>query len=185
MQATGLCPPKSTWEHNLYCHSHTVLTDVIAQLWYSTAISVKVSQQRQTRQDESSCDIRTFSVDNDVLTSFMLLAVYFVIYHDDNHYRYWTQRLSIRMDGIWLYLYRNNEHLLCNLTLTTFSCYQAALWMVFSVRLSVCHTFFFTMFPLSYHHEIFRRCHHGPGLSPCKRARSEVKGKSHRGHNPT
>ena len=36
-----------------------------------------------------------------------------------------------------------------------FSCDQAALWMVFSVRLSVslsvCHTFF-TMFPLSHHH---------------------------------
>ena len=44
-----------------------------------------------------------------------------------------------------------------------FSCDQAALWMVQSVRLSVrpsvclsvCHTFF-TMFPSSYHHEIFR-----------------------------
>ena len=44
-----------------------------------------------------------------------------------------------------------------------FSCDQAALWMVFSVRLSVClsvclsvrHTFL-TMFPSSYHHEIFR-----------------------------
>ena len=43
-----------------------------------------------------------------------------------------------------------------------FSCYQAALWMVFSVRpsvrLSVCHTFL-TMFPSSYHHEIFRSYH--------------------------
>ena len=36
---------------------------------------------------------------------------------------------------------------------TLFSCDQAALWMVFSVRLSVCHTFL-TMFPSSYHHEI-------------------------------
>ena len=44
-----------------------------------------------------------------------------------------------------------------------FSCDQAALQMVFSVclsvcpsvRLSVCHTFL-TMFPSSYHHEIFR-----------------------------
>ena len=39
-----------------------------------------------------------------------------------------------------------------------FSCDQAALQMVFSVcpsvRLSVCHTFL-TMFPSSYHHEIF------------------------------
>ena len=55
-----------------------------------------------------------------------------------------------------------------------FSCDQAALWMVFSVRLSVCpsvclsvclsvrHTFL-TMFPSSYHHEIFRSYHQGPG----------------------
>ena len=43
-----------------------------------------------------------------------------------------------------------------------FSCDQAALWIVFSVRLSVClsvwHTFL-TMFPSSYHHEIFRSYH--------------------------
>ena len=31
-----------------------------------------------------------------------------------------------------------------------------------SVRPSVCHTFL-TMFPSSYHHEIFRSYHHGPG----------------------
>ena len=43
-----------------------------------------------------------------------------------------------------------------------FSCDQAALWMVFSVRLSVCHTFL-SMFPSSYHHEIFRSYHIGPG----------------------
>ena len=43
-----------------------------------------------------------------------------------------------------------------------FSCNQAALWMVFSVRLSVRHTFL-TMFPSSYHHEIFRSYHLGPG----------------------
>ena len=36
-----------------------------------------------------------------------------------------------------------------------FSCDQAALWMVQSVCLSVCHTLF-TVFPSSYHHEIFR-----------------------------
>ena len=44
----------------------------------------------------------------------------------------------------------------------TFSCDQAALWMVLSVRLSVCHTYL-TMFPSSYHHEIFRSYHQGPG----------------------
>ena len=51
-----------------------------------------------------------------------------------------------------------------------FSCDQAALQMVFasvcpsvrlSVRLSVCHTFL-TMFPSSYHHEIFRSYYQWP-----------------------
>ena len=47
-----------------------------------------------------------------------------------------------------------------------------------SVRLSVClsvrHTFF-TMFPLSYHHEIFRSYHQWQKWCPCKRSRSKVK----------
>ena len=63
-----------------------------------------------------------------------------------------------------------------------FSCDQAALWMVFSVCPSVCHTFF-TMFPSSYHHEILRSYCQWPKWCPCKR--SEVKGQCHRGHNPT
>ena len=57
--------------------------------------------------------------------------------------------------------------------LKVFSCDQAALQMVFSVCpsvrlsvcpsvcLSVCHTFL-TMFPSSYHHEIFRGCYQWP-----------------------
>ena len=73
-----------------------------------------------------------------------------------------------------------------------FSCDQAALWMVqsvrpsvcLSVRLSVCHTFL-TMFPSSYHHEIFRSYYQWQKWRPCKRSRSEVKGQGHRGHNPT
>ena len=73
-----------------------------------------------------------------------------------------------------------------------FSCDQAALQMVFSVRPSVClsvrpsvcHTFF-TMFPSSYHHEIFRSYYHGQKWCPCKRSRSEVKGQGHRGQHPT
>ena len=36
---------------------------------------------------------------------------------------------------------------------SVFSCDQAALWMIFSVRLTVCHTFL-TMTASSYHHEI-------------------------------
>ena len=69
-----------------------------------------------------------------------------------------------------------------------FSCDQAALWMVqsvrLSVRLSVCHTFL-TMFPSSYRHEIFRSYYQWQKWRPCKRSRSEVKGQGHRGHNPT
>ena len=53
-----------------------------------------------------------------------------------------------------------------------------------SVCLSVCHTFF-TMFPSSYHHEIFRSYYHGQKWYPCKRSRSEVKGQGHRGQHPT
>ena len=53
-----------------------------------------------------------------------------------------------------------------------------------SVRPSVCHTFF-TMFPSSYHHEIFRSYYHGQKWCPCKRSRSEVKGQGHRGQHPT
>ena len=63
-----------------------------------------------------------------------------------------------------------------------FSCDQAAIWLVQSVCLSVClsvcpsvcHTFF-TMFPSSYHHEIFRSYYHGQKWCPCKRSRSKVK----------
>ena len=43
-----------------------------------------------------------------------------------------------------------------------------------SVRLSVRHTFF-TMFPSSYHHEIFRRYYQWQKWRPCKRSRSKVK----------
>ena len=53
-----------------------------------------------------------------------------------------------------------------------------------SVCLSVCHTFL-TMFPSSYHHEIFRSYYQWQKWRPCKRSRSEVKGQGHRGHDPT
>ena len=71
-------------------------------------------------------------------------------------------------------------------TWRVFSCDQVALWMVQSVRLfvcpSVCHTFL-TMFPLSYHHEIFRSYYQSQRWLPCKRSRSEVKGQCHRGYS--
>ena len=53
-----------------------------------------------------------------------------------------------------------------------------------SVRLSVRHTFL-TMFPSSYHHEIFRSYYQWQKWCPCKRSRLEVKGQGHRGHDPT
>ena len=52
-----------------------------------------------------------------------------------------------------------------------------------SVCPSVCHTFL-TMFPSSYHHEIFRSYYQWQKWRPCKRSRSEVKGQGHRGHDP-
>ena len=61
-------------------------------------------------------------------------------------------------------------------------------WYFPSVRLSVClsvrHTFL-TMFPSSYHHEIFWSYYQWQKWRPCKSSRSEVKGQGHRGHNPT
>ena len=69
-----------------------------------------------------------------------------------------------------------------------FSCDQAALWMVQSVRpsvrLSVRHTFL-TRFLSTYHHGIFRSYYQWQKWRPCKRSRSEVKGQGHRGHDPT
>ena len=52
------------------------------------------------------------------------------------------------------------------------------------VRTSV-RRIFFTMFPLSYHHEIFRSYYQWLKWCACKRSRSEVKGQGHRGQNPT
>ena len=64
-----------------------------------------------------------------------------------------------------------------------FSCDEAALWMVQSVRPSVrpsaCpsvgHTFFI-LFPSSHHHEIVSNYYHWQKWCPCKRPRSKVKG---------
>ena len=92
---------------------------------------------------------------------------------------------------IYLFVVKSISH-----NMVIFSCDQAALQMVFSVcpsvclsvcpsvRPSVCHTFL-TMFPSSYHHEIFRSYYQWQKWRPCKRSRSEVKGQGHRGHNPT
>ena len=70
---------------------------------------------------------------------------------------------------------------ICIMTFITyyiFNCDQAALWMVQSVcpsvRLSVRDTFL-TMFPSSYHHEIFKSCYQWQKWCPCKRSRSKVK----------
>ena len=50
------------------------------------------------------------------------------------------------------------------------------------VCLFVCHTYL-TMFPSSYHHEIFRSRYQWL-WRPCKRLTSEVKGQGHRGQHP-
>ena len=68
--------------------------------------------------------------------------------------------------------------------LNIFSCDQAALWMVQSVRPSARHTFL-TMLPSSYHHAIFRSYYQWQKWGPCKRSRSEVKAQGHRGQHPT
>ena len=52
-------------------------------------------------------------------------------------------------------------------------------YVCLSVCLSVCHTFL-TMFPSSYHHEIFRTYYQWQKWRPCKRSRSEIKGQGHR-----
>ena len=61
-----------------------------------------------------------------------------------------------------------------------FSCDQAPLWMVMSVgqsiRPSVCASVHhFTMFPSSYHQEIFKSYYQWQKWCPCKRSRSKVK----------
>ena len=77
------------------------------------------------------------------------------------------------------------------LNLTRFTWFLAATkqlyeWFSPSVCLSVCLSVcdaFSTMFPSSYHHEIFRGYYQWQKW--CKRSRSEVKGQGHRGQNPT
>ena len=64
--------------------------------------------------------------------------------------------------------------ILLYITWLLISCDQAALWMVFSIRLSIRHTFLI-IFPSSYHHEIFRGYFQWPKWGSCKRSRSKVK----------
>jgi len=52
-----------------------------------------------------------------------------------------------------------------------FSCDQAALWTV----LSVCLSHLMSMFPSSYHHQIFRMYWPWQNWCPCTRSRSKVK----------
>ena len=87
----------------------------------------------------------------------------------------------------------NNYYTILNIASTNYktrdasaiTCFLAAtkqLWMVqsvclsvrLSVRPSVCHTFL-TMFPSTYHHEIFRSYYQWQKWRPCKRSRSKVK----------
>ena len=63
---------------------------------------------------------------------------------------------------------------------------QLASWQLRSnsPKTSVCHTFF-TMFPSSYHHKIFRSDYQWQKWYPCKRSRSGDKGQGHRGQRLT
>ena len=67
-----------------------------------------------------------------------------------------------------------------------FSCNQAALWMGFSARISVfvSHTIF-TMFPSTYHHEIFKSFYQWQGWWSTQKVKVRVNGQGHRGQNPT
>ena len=78
------------------------------------------------------------------------------------------------------HLHKNDNTVQFPYDMIIFSCDQAALWMVQSVRPSVRHTFL-TMFPSLYHHEIFRSYYQWQKWRPCKKSRSEVKGQGHRG----
>ena len=85
---------------------------------------------------------------------------------------------------IWIYIYHGAPRIFIK---EVFSCDQAALRTTISVCLSVCLSVcdtFFTMFLSLYHHEIFRSDYQWQKWCPCKRSRSEVKGQSHRGHDP-
>ena len=105
------------------------------------------------------------------------------------HYHYWHNHCDYTYMILIAIIFIVSLNLYWNII---FSCDQAALQMVFSVCLSVClsvcpsvrHTFF-TMFPSSYHHEIFRSYYQWQKWRPCKRSRSEVKGQGHRGHKST
>ena len=105
-----------------------------------------------------------------------------------------TMELFIRKSGFVLWKCKNWAtfvgffHKCCTFFIFLAATKQLYKWyfpsVCLSVRLSVCHTFF-TMFPSSYHHEIFRSYYHGQKWCPCKRSKSEVKGQGHRGQHPT
>ena len=103
-------------------------------------------------------------------------------------YLYYGNPFTDKMPS-WYWIVPLDVTWLCELPqmIWIFSCDQAALRMAISVcpsvRLSVCDTFL-TMFPSSYHHEIFRSYYQWQKWCLCKKSRSEVKGQGHRGHDP-
>ena len=103
----------------------------------------------------------------------------------------WKFRIHVFMWCLLWWIFATEWHhtvFACSalLTCSVFSCDQAAIWLVLSVRPSVClsvrlsvclsvrHTFF-TMFPSSYHLEIFRSYYQWQKWRSCKRSRSKVK----------
>ena len=74
------------------------------------------------------------------------------------------------------------QHIFLAATKQLYECFSPSVRP--SVRLSVRHTFL-TMFPSSYHHEIYKSYYQWQKWRPCKRWRSEVEGQGHRGQHPT
>ena len=89
----------------------------------------------------------------------------------DGNYR--SRKITARR---WLHKYVRAE---CGASSFTWYCNYIKYAIQTFVCPSVRHTFF-TLFPSSYHHEIFRSYYQWQKWRPCKRSRSEVKGQGHR-----
>ena len=119
------------------------------------------------------CQVQIWGIyNNNVSQSWKFQRVHVHVLHSILHWNFTLHGSHIRFMQI------RSRHMIF------ISCDQAALRTLLSVRPSVCHTFF-TMFPSSYHHEIFRSDYQWQKWYPCERSTPEVKGQGHRGKNST
>ena len=124
------------------------------------------------------------------------MLIYFPIFYYQRHsisHKIWTRFIALCFAIATFSLSSESCDSFAHIVAATKQLYE---WFSPSVRLSVClsvcpsvwlfvrHTFL-TMFPSSYHHEIFRRYYQWQKWRPCKRSRSQVKDQGHRGHNHT